>query len=148
MLQSSVFSRAAYQQAGGLQKRYRLAHDTHLFAIMGIGQPICAVAGCGTVQTADDDAGTRLTAIHSNRTRNYWVENEALWNDILGNVPSLSREGRRTVRRYRAHARWRLARADWQASEFAGAGKQFSLALATSPGVVANIVLHRFKGGR
>jgi hypothetical protein len=145
MLQSSIFRREAYRAAGGLQPRYKLVHDTHIFLIMGIGQSACAVQGCGTLQTSDDEAGTRLTAIHSSKTRGYWEENARLWEDILASVPGLSHGHAGLARSYLAHARWRLARASWREKQYAAWVRDTMQAVQAHPLTVLQIAAHALR---
>lgn len=98
MLQSSVFSRAGYAAAGGLRPQLRCRHDTHLFLLLGLGHPACAVAGCGARMTAADRSGMRLTEAFGHQTRQYWTETVALYEDILRRGSGLSRKDARELR--------------------------------------------------
>src|SRR5690606_28833767 len=68
MLQASVIARDRYLAAGGLWPALRTRHDTHLWFLLGIAGPACAVAGGGARMTADD-GGHRLTEAHGPATR-------------------------------------------------------------------------------
>jgi glycosyltransferase involved in cell wall biosynthesis len=151
MLQSCVVERAAYLACGGLDTRFRLIHDTHLFLKMGLGQPACAVAGCGTRQTADDTAGTRLTAIHTSATRGYWEESRNMWQDLLRAFPVVPAPHRRTLRGYLAMAHWRLARLAWKehrpVEAFRETGCSFTIEPRTFLGILGRPMLRSPRGG-
>jgi len=115
MLQCSVFRKEAYEQVGGLWKPLWLTHDTHLFLKVCLGGSACAVAGYGTVQTADDaTVGNRLTITHGNKTRGYWFETALLWKDILAHAHLHAPGVVPRVRELYANAYWSLARQDWK----------------------------------
>jgi glycosyltransferase involved in cell wall biosynthesis len=111
MLQASVLNKRIYQEIGGLWEELRTAHDTHFFLKVGIGHQLCAVAGGGARQTADDDETSRLTTrkgpVRSGRLHN----RIALCQDILHRFPSLPAPHRATLHRRIGSARWSLARA-------------------------------------
>ena len=114
MLQCSVFRKSDYEDIGGLWKPLWLTHDTHLFLKLCLGGPACAVAGFGTVQTADAASeGTRLTLTHGQRTRGYWLETALLWGDVLARARVHAPNYVPRLRRLYANAYWRLARHDW-----------------------------------
>jgi len=111
MLQASVVNKRIYEEIGGLWDELRTAHDTHFFLKIGIGRQLCAVAGGGARQTADDDEAGRLTT-RSGPVRSGRLQNRiALCQDILSRFPSLPAPHRATLRRRIASARWSLARA-------------------------------------
>ncbi|MEZ5245302.1 MAG: glycosyltransferase family A protein [Acidimicrobiales bacterium] len=83
MLQSSVFSRTAWDSVGGLWPELRSRHDTHVFLRLGIGKPMCAVAGTGCQMTDDDTTGNRQMDAMGTRSRRYWHHTVALYGDIL-----------------------------------------------------------------
>jgi hypothetical protein len=61
LLQASLVQRAAYLAVGGCATELVRREDTHLIFKLGLGGPICAVAGLAGTRTADDaDALTRL----------------------------------------------------------------------------------------
>lgn len=113
MLQSSVFKRSAYLESGGLWERLRTRHDTHLFLKLGIGGAVCAVAGCGTQMTADDNPNNRNTSAHAKTNpTGYW--RQALLNrDILSRATNLAPAYRKVLRTRLADAHRRVARLTW-----------------------------------
>jgi glycosyltransferase involved in cell wall biosynthesis len=146
MLQSCVVAKETYLATGGLRPELRLAHDTHLFVLLGVGRSACAVAGLGTVQTADDDAGTRLTSIHSSRTRKYWEENLRLWLDVRHQVVRLTSQERRIVGSYVAEARWRLARHAFEEGRVIGGLGEVWKSFRASPRAMGKIVRRGLRG--
>lgn len=83
MLQSSVFNREALLRNGGMRADLRCRHDTHLFLVMGLGRPACAVAGCGAVMSSLDQSGQRLTVSSGSETRSYWEETVRMYESVL-----------------------------------------------------------------
>jgi glycosyltransferase involved in cell wall biosynthesis len=140
MLQSAVFKKASYLKCGGLWLPLRLTHDTHLFMKLGFGGSACAVAGCGTIQTSDDSAGTRLTTVHSGKTRSHWEEAITLWKDALRNMPGVSRAHRKILQRYLCHAQWRLSRLEWSEHNIGSSLAEGARALVTSPTTLFQII--------
>lgn len=110
MLQSAVFDREHYRNAGGLRGDLRCRHDTHLFLIMGIGRPACAVAGSGVRMTGDDRSGHRLTTAFGPRTPSYAHETVALYADVLARGHGLRLAQRLELRSRIAAAHLQLAR--------------------------------------
>ncbi len=108
MLQSSVFSRAAFLDCGGLLESIRSREDTHLFLKLGIGGPVCAVAGCTTVQTYGD--GPHLIAEVGSQSESFWINTVILHEDIRSRFPHLPARYRRIVGRRLSEAHWRLCR--------------------------------------
>ncbi len=141
MLQSAVFNKIRYLASGGLWLPLRLTHDTHLFMKLGIGGPACAVAGCGTIQTSDDAAGTRLTEVHSGEKRERWEEAVMLWQDTLANTPTLSSRSRGILRFYLSHAHWRLSRQAWTHRHFGRSIADGVRAFVASPKTVFQILV-------
>ena len=133
MLQSSVFRKSSYLNIGGLWLPLRLTHDTHLFIKLGVGGSACAVAGCGTVQTSDDSAGTRLTTVVSGITRSRWEEAILLWRNVLTTIPALSSRHRKIFQSYLCHALWRLSRHDWSNRKVGSSITEGTRALVSSP---------------
>jgi glycosyltransferase involved in cell wall biosynthesis len=119
MLQSSVFNRERYREAGGLWTALQTRHDTHLFFLMGIGGPACAVAGAGVRMTADDQSGKRLTDEFGPTSRNWWIQTRLMYADVLNRFPGLARNHRRRLKGRLATAYQRLAQHDWGAGRTA-----------------------------
>jgi glycosyltransferase involved in cell wall biosynthesis len=97
MLQSSVFRRARYLAAGGLWPALRTRHDTHLYILMSIGGPACAVAAGGVQMTSDDDSGHRLTEEFGPATRDWWLQTRLMYADVLRRFPRLPSHHRRRL---------------------------------------------------
>jgi glycosyltransferase involved in cell wall biosynthesis len=110
MLQSSVVRRARYLELGGMRPDLRLRHDTHLFFLLGLGRPACAVPGTG-VRMTDDGGDDRLTRGVTPLSRPYWEESARLYGDLAGRWGRRSDCGRVLGERL-ATAHWRLARID------------------------------------
>lgn len=104
---SSVVRRARYLEVGGMWPALRLRHDTHLFFKLGLGRPVCAVAGVGATLTADA-SDTSLTRDVTPLARPYWDETVLMYDDLLRCVASPPI--RRELRERLATAHWRLAR--------------------------------------
>lgn len=104
MLQSSVFSRAAWESVDGLWPELRSRHDTHIFLRLGIASPMCAVAGVGCQMTDDDTTGNRQMDAMGTRSRRYWHHTVALYGDVL------ARHGHQLDDEHRAMLATRLAR--------------------------------------
>ncbi len=113
MLQSSVFARDAWDQVGGLWPKLRSRHDTHIFLRLGIGRPMCAVAGFGCQMTDDDTTGMRQMDAMGTRSRLYWDHTVWLYDDILDrHGDQLSPTDRSTLARRLARGHMGLARHD------------------------------------
>jgi glycosyltransferase involved in cell wall biosynthesis len=110
MLQSSMFNRTAFREAGGLLRDVPPRADTHLFYAMSIGRPVCAVAGIGCIMTADDTAGTRLTAQYNEYGTRYWTSSVTMYRELLARDLPLDAAGVRFFEEAEAVAQWRLAR--------------------------------------
>jgi len=114
MLQSSVVRRSRYLEIGGLRDDLRSRHDTHLFLLLGIGSPVCAVAGCGTEMTCDDASGNRVTTAFGARTPAYWHETVRLYDDVVARFcDSLTPDDLSELRERQAGGELRLAGLDW-----------------------------------
>lgn len=113
MLQSSVFSRAAWDEIGGLWPVLRSRHDTHVFLWLGIGGAMCAVAGTGCRMTDDDTSGNRQMDAMGTRSRRYWEHTVHLYDDVLArHGDRLDDEQRRVLRTRLARGHLALARHD------------------------------------
>ena len=139
MLQSSVFDRRAYLDAGGMRDELRSRHDTHLFFKLCLGRPACAVAGVGAEMTAE--GGTkRVTVDIGRQTSGYWIETFVLYSDVLSGGYPLTRPQRRELSRRLAHAHVRLATFRWREGRAAQAAAHVVRAFRTSPrGFLADV---------
>jgi hypothetical protein len=110
MLQTSVCSRNAFLEEGGLWEDLHNAHDTHFFLKLGIGRPLCAIQGIGCRQMAD--APSRLTSIALEKRR--YLNKTLAFRDILRTKPHLTTAQRRCLRHRIASSFWMLGRIAWE----------------------------------
>jgi hypothetical protein len=110
MLQSSVVRRARYLEVGGLWPALRSRHDTHLFFVLGIGHPFCAVANVGVTMTADDRSGTRQMDAMGWQSAAFARHTVLLYDDVRRRFPDLAGEHDRQLRRRLAEGHLKLAR--------------------------------------
>lgn len=109
MLQSAVFNRSAFWRVGGFLEALRYRDDTHLFLKIGLGAPVCAVAGCGAIMSSDDANQNRLTLMHDGLERG--TQMQVIMNrDLLHTLSSLSAETRETLQIRLANAYQGLAK--------------------------------------
>lgn len=135
MLQGSCFDRVRFLEKGGLWGQLRRRHDTHAFLLHGLGQPICAVKGVGTVMTSDEQ-GERLTAELTPETLGYHGYSIMLWADILGRFPDLQGKHRSRLRYRLSRSHLSSARLEAQGGRLGHAAAHFVKALRTSPSYV------------
>jgi glycosyltransferase involved in cell wall biosynthesis len=133
MLQSSVFARDRYLAAGGLWPALRTRHDTHLYFVMGIGGPACAVAHGGVQMTSDDESGHRLTEEFGPATRDWWLQTRLMYADVLRRFPHLAGDHRRRVRTRLATAHLRLGQDAWRKSHVGPAASHLARATRVAP---------------
>jgi glycosyltransferase involved in cell wall biosynthesis len=110
MLQSSVIRRSRYLQVGGLWPALRSRHDTHLFFILGIGAPFCAVANVGVTMTSDDRSGTRQMDAMGWGSAPFATYSALLYGDVLTSFPDLSKRYRRQLKRRQCEGLLKSAR--------------------------------------
>jgi hypothetical protein len=142
MLQSAVFRRDRYLEIGGLAPELRRRHDTHLFFRLGLGRPICAVAGVGTVMTADDTGG-RLTVVADSNSKVFAVHTVDLYADLLTRYPDLPAEHRDELRVRLVEGRLKQASLAVRERDFVGAVGPLLRAARMDPARVARR-LNRF----
>jgi glycosyltransferase involved in cell wall biosynthesis len=133
MLQSSVFRREAYLEAGGLRPSLRCRHDTHLFLKLSIEGPACAVAGCGTVMTTDGVGDERVTSAFGARNASFAIETIEMYADILGHSALPARHAAELRERI-ANAEMRLAKQAWQERGLGRFAAALGRAAVRSPG--------------
>ena len=134
MMQSSVFHRDRYRAAGGLWPALRTRHDTHLFLVLGIGGPACAVAGGGVQMTADDRSGGRLTEAYGPATRDWWVQTELMYRDVLHRFPHLEARYRRRIKARLATAELRLGQDEWRRVRIGSVARHVARGFRVAPG--------------
>jgi glycosyltransferase involved in cell wall biosynthesis len=140
MLQTGVVHRSAYRDVGGLWNRLRTRHDTHFFLRLGVGRPLCAVAGIGACQTSSDRPGNRLMSASGPESRAYWEESIAMYDDILSNCTGLSESHKKVIRGRVAHVHWRLGRMAWAGRHPGSCLASTGRALAASPEITLGII--------
>ena len=133
MLQSSVIRRSSYLDVGGLWESLAVREDTHLFYKLCFGSPACAVAGCGTFMTSDDDTGSRLTSLYHARTLNYHNSTILFCRDLLTRGYPMKRAHQWQFRRTLADAHLNIARLTWKNHNFLSAAPHFTMFILTHP---------------
>lgn len=105
MLQSSVISKKAILDIGGLNEQLRRRHDTHLFFKLCLCAPICAVNNLSTIRTIDDNSN-RLTMVWDQNSKTYHNATVLLYEDILEfskSLNALNIKDVKTLKRHLAH---------------------------------------------
>jgi len=135
MLQSSAIRRDRYLALGGMSERLALRHDTHLFLLLGLGRPACAVAGIGAQMTAagGDD---RLTRRVPPTSLEYWNETAILYGDVVRHVRR-GTDAYRVLTERIAIAHWRRGRIAFAAHGPRAALRPLVTSLRTRPSVIA-----------
>jgi glycosyltransferase involved in cell wall biosynthesis len=108
VIPASVIRRDAYLSVGGSDSRLPRRGDTHVIFKLGLGGPMCAVAGVAGESTADDP--NSLTQSFSDDHELYMVCTVYLYRDLLDRYPNLDPEARRILRRRLADGYFELAR--------------------------------------
>lgn len=142
MLQSSVFARDAWESIGGLWPVLRSRHDTHVFLRLGIGGPMCAVAGIGCRMTDDDTSGNRQMDAMGTGSRRYWEHTVHLYSDVLARHGQSLRESDAASLRSRL-ARGHLALARHDKRRPLAAAKHVVDAIRVHPATVAGSIRRR-----
>jgi hypothetical protein len=132
MLQSSVIKKDAFDSCGGFLKELRYRDDTHLFMRLGLGQPICAVAGCGAVATADDVVENRLTLTFDHTEAGAYM-NVIMYNDLLQTLDDLSEKSKSELRRRLGGSLRVMARRSWEQGEYQKAAVYLTRAAFVDP---------------
>jgi glycosyltransferase involved in cell wall biosynthesis len=143
MLQSSLISRRAYLDAGGLHPRLRLRHDTALFFELGLRHPLCAVRHIGTRMTPEAD--NRLTGDLPDSSAAYWHETVFMYQRLLSGATALNRSSSELaeIRARLATAHWRLARTASKSRHFRDTVVELGRAMRVSPVTVGRRVARR-----
>ena len=146
MLQSTVFKRSAFLKAGSFLQPLRYRDDTHMFLKLGLGQPLCAVAGCGVKMSGDDDPNNRLTLSY-NRTKSGTIMQVIMNQDLLESFPNLDTNTQKLLQKRLAQAHWALARFAWRDRSyidfFSQAGQSVKVAPKLFVGRLGRIGLRR-----
>ena len=142
MLQTSVFRKSAYTESGGLWERLKTRHDTHFFLKIGIGRPVCAVAGCGARQTSDDDPTNRLMSASGPESLRFWDETIPMYEDILAHPLKMTNQHRYLIRSRLANAHWRVSRFAWRERRIRESAVQAAKCLVVEPFTLLSILIH------
>ncbi len=134
MLQSTVFNRQAYLNAGGFLPQLRYRDDTHLFLKLGMTGPVCAVSACGTHMTADDDPENRLTLTYNQHLRGAKMH-AIMYEDLLATLTEINPSHRTEMKRRLAYAYLALARYAWQKRAFPTVIRRMGQCVMTRPSV-------------
>jgi glycosyltransferase involved in cell wall biosynthesis len=137
MTPAVVISRAAYLACGGQDEALLCREDTHLFLMLGLTAPLCAVAGVGADVTPDA-AGARLTSAHPANGRRYLDASVRLAEDVLARHPELRPAARRELRRRLAVAHWRRSRLAWRERRFGPCAAELARSVRWEPRVAAS----------
>ena len=143
MTPAIVVGRDAYLAAGGMDERLWCREDTHLFLVLGLSGPLCAVRGVGARVTTE--AGPdRLTATASaTDSPRYWANTVLLYGDVLERFgPSLTATERGELRRRLATAHWRASRLGWRERRLGVFAVEAARSLRAEP----RVVVERFSG--
>jgi len=135
LVQTTVVRRNVFLAIGGMPTALPSRQDTHLFFHLGLTGPACAVAGVGGAFTADDQSGSRLTAINSSRTRGYLNETIWLYEDLLASFTDLRHGHVRELRRRLSGAYWARAKLDWRDRSYLRSLRQIARSIALAPQV-------------
>jgi len=107
MIQASAVPREAYVEVGGSDTRLARRSDTHLIFKLGLGGPLCAVAGVAGEWTAGAD--NSLTQTVSPAHAVYLRSTTCLYSDLL-DTQAMSRQQRRILSKRLAASHLTLAR--------------------------------------
>ena len=133
MLQASVVKRRRFLEVGGFWEQLRTAHDTHFFLRLGIGRPLCAVAGVGAIQTEDDIPSNRLTVQTGPVKLSRWVNRARLYQDILERYPQLDLAYKIQLRERVCESRWDAAKGNWGRGDILRALTEAWLSFSSEP---------------
>lgn len=139
MLQSTVFNKAAFLNAGGFLPRLRYRDDTHLFIKLGVSGPICAVNNVGTQMTSDDAPDNRLTLTYDNQLRGARMQ-VVMFDNLLKTVPWLAPMVKKELTRRLAFAHLSVARHTWRSGRYLTAVNQLIQCAKTQPAVFTGSV--------
>ena len=132
MLQASVFRREALLGVGGISTALEVREDTHLFFLLGLDAPICAVAGLGA-RMSDRGGDERLTVLVEAASSQDLRCTKFLYQDLLQRLPGLSRGVRAVLESRLADARLSLASRMWKKGLRQEASLEFFGGAATCP---------------
>ncbi len=131
MLQSSVISRKAYLEIGGLPEQLRTREDTLLFFKLALLYPACAVSGCGTIMNSDGDF--RLTQLYNAGSLVFWDASILVYKELLASVRNCSSESRRFLRTSLGASYFALCRIFFRHKKYLSAIKNAAASFGVSP---------------
>jgi glycosyltransferase involved in cell wall biosynthesis len=131
MLQASVLSRRVYWEVGGLPEQLRTREDTLLFFKLGLLYPACAVSGCGTVMTSDDNI--RLTQVYDARSFEFCDATVSLYRELLTSLQGINRERRQILTESLGSSYYALARFFFRRKDYLSAVKNLAASCRVSP---------------
>ncbi len=114
---ASIISREAYFACGGFWAPLRYRDDTHLFLKLGLGSPVCAVAGIGAAFTQDEDPANRLTPTMARRSVQGHIFQIMMLEELLARniTPAVRRRlQRRLAKGHYSLGRLYLRRREWK----------------------------------
>jgi glycosyltransferase involved in cell wall biosynthesis len=142
MTPAVVVARADYLACGGQDPALPCREDTHLFLLLGLGGPACAVAA-RTVTVTDDARDERLTAQLPGSDAAYWHATTRLYGDVLRRLPGLPADDVRELQRRIATAHWRLGRLAWRRGRRGEAAGSAWRSARSDPSVILGRVARR-----
>lgn len=145
MLQATVIKRSAYMASGGFLPPLRYRDDTHLFIKLGLKEPICAVAGTGTLMTDDDQPKNRLSLTHD-QARKGTNAQVIMFEDLLdyfGNRLTTQEEEILTM--YLGQAYLGMVRHSWRERDFSGMARYMMLAGVRRPRTLIDLLARKIR---
>jgi hypothetical protein len=142
MTPAVVVSRAAYLACGGQDTALPCREDTHLFLLLCLGAPVCAVDAQSVVVT-DDGRGNRLTEQLPGSDAAYWIATARLYEDVRSRAGELAPATVRELQRRTATAHWRLGRLAWRRGRRAEAASRAWRSARADPSVILQRVARR-----
>jgi glycosyltransferase involved in cell wall biosynthesis len=142
MTPATVVARAAYLACGGQDPELRCREDTHLFLLLSLDSPICALPAC-TVTVTEDGRGNRLTEQLPASDAVYWIATARLYDDVVGRFPALEPRQRRELQRRLSTAHWRLGRLAWRRGRRGEAAGRAWRSARLDPSVILGRVARR-----
>ncbi|MEM7330573.1 MAG: glycosyltransferase family 2 protein [Chloroflexota bacterium] len=139
MLQSTVFNKQAYLEAGGFLPALRYRDDTHLFLKLGLDGPVCAVGNVGTKMTSDDAPTNRLTLSYDGQLKGAQMQ-VIMFNDLLDKMPHLPTPVQQELKRRLAYAYLAVARHTWKSKKYGEAMSYLLDCARTKPSVVTGSI--------
>ena len=142
MLQSAVIRKSAYERVGGLDPRFRLVHDSHLFCKLGVDGAACAVAGIGCVQTAADVTSVRLTTSIPIGSSLKLAEDRLMWRELRRKLRPRTACGARLLRFNAAATEWQMGIESLRSNQWLRAARRLSTAVAADSSLLLWFATH------